>query len=262
MDLRNKTVGFTQDQHPHPGLSRRKFLKCFVLGSAISSFAGRLLCLKVLGSCQPSASGAGILQLDISQFPSLQDVNGSVRLLFSSLLGSRPSGPLDPVLVNRGSGNQFYTLSGRCTHQGCAVAGFDPSFAACLCPCHGSRFAIDGAVLAGPATLSLASYTNSFDGRVLCIEIPGLAYNVSGQAVQNANAPRFSLQFPTFLNSQYQILSRQALSDSGIVVPFATTLAGSTTNTVLNGTGNPATVYVDRTSKSGFYAVSMLAGQG
>ncbi len=45
-----------------------------------------------------------------------------------------------------------YALSTTCTHLGCIVkaegGGFD-------CPCHGSRFALDGAVVKGPAPKAL-----------------------------------------------------------------------------------------------------------
>ena len=250
------------DHRSNPDFSRRKFLKSFVVGTAVSTFAGQELWLSVAAACQPAVSGTGVLELNVSQFPPLQDVNGSVRLLFNSLQASRPSGPVYPVLVNRGPGNQFYTLSARCPHQGCAVGAFDPNFAACFCPCHGSRFAIDGALIAGPALVPLTTYINSLDGNILCIEIPGLGYNLRGLAVQNGNAPRFQLQFPTFLNSQYQILFRQAVSAPGTPIPFATTLSGSATNNLLTGTGNSATVYVDRISESGFYTVAIVVSQG
>jgi Rieske Fe-S protein len=262
MDPSTGTPKNAESPCSHLELPRRKFLRYFVVGTAVSTLTGREFSLSLLAACQPTASGDGILEVNVSQFPALQNVKGSVRLLFNSLLGSRPTGTLYPVLVNRAATNQFYTLSARCTHQGCAAPAFDPSFGASICPCHLSQFAIDGAVLGGPATLPLTRYSNSFDGSLLCIEIPGLGYNVSGVAVQNGNAPRFNLQFPTFLNSQYQVLFRQAVSDPGTVIPFATNLSGSTTNTVLTGTGNSTTVYVDRTSETGFYVVSMLTTQG
>ncbi len=42
----------------------------------------------------------------------------------------------------------------RCTHMGC-VLGFDPAEGSWDCPCHGSRFDADGAVIAGPANRPL-----------------------------------------------------------------------------------------------------------
>ncbi|MHB1064959.1 MAG: QcrA and Rieske domain-containing protein [Georgenia sp.] len=43
-------------------------------------------------------------------------------------------------------------LSAVCTHQGCLVAVDATELA---CPCHGSRFALDGAVVQGPASRPL-----------------------------------------------------------------------------------------------------------
>lgn len=44
-----------------------------------------------------------------------------------------------------------------CTHLGCAYR-WDPEPRHFLCPCHGSRFAMDGRVLEGPATRPLDQY--------------------------------------------------------------------------------------------------------
>jgi cytochrome b6-f complex iron-sulfur subunit len=48
----------------------------------------------------------------------------------------------------------LYALDAVCTHLGCII-GQGKSGAAFECPCHGSRFAIDGAVANGPATQPL-----------------------------------------------------------------------------------------------------------
>ncbi|MFF3754652.1 FAD-dependent oxidoreductase [Streptomyces sp. NPDC002018] len=45
-------------------------------------------------------------------------------------------------------------VSARCTHLGCLVA-FNEAETAWECPCHGSRFGVDGAVLHGPAVRPL-----------------------------------------------------------------------------------------------------------
>ncbi|WP_330451420.1 MULTISPECIES: FAD-dependent oxidoreductase [unclassified Streptomyces] len=45
-------------------------------------------------------------------------------------------------------------VSARCTHLGCLVA-FNEAETAWECPCHGSRFAVDGTVLQGPAVRPL-----------------------------------------------------------------------------------------------------------
>ncbi|MFF0146687.1 SDR family NAD(P)-dependent oxidoreductase [Amycolatopsis sulphurea] len=48
----------------------------------------------------------------------------------------------------------LHAVSLRCTHLGCFVR-FNPDERSWDCPCHGSRFDVDGAVLEGPATRPL-----------------------------------------------------------------------------------------------------------
>lgn len=54
------------------------------------------------------------------------------------------------LAVFRDSDGALHVVSAICTHQGCQVA-FNPVERSWDCPCHGSRFDIDGRVLDGPA---------------------------------------------------------------------------------------------------------------
>ncbi|NKE55686.1 FAD-dependent oxidoreductase [Lentzea sp. PSKA42] len=56
--------------------------------------------------------------------------------------------------VYRDDDGQLHAVSLRCTHLGCLVR-FNAAERSWDCPCHGSRFDVDGAVLEGPATKPL-----------------------------------------------------------------------------------------------------------
>ena len=60
------------------------------------------------------------------------------------------------LAVYRHADGQAQALSAACTHLGCAVH-WNRAETSWDCPCHGSRFAIDGSVLHGPAHAPLAS---------------------------------------------------------------------------------------------------------
>ena len=52
--------------------------------------------------------------------------------------------------VYRDEGGAVYAVSLRCTHMGCLLR-FNSAEVSWDCPCHGSRFGVDGRVLEGPA---------------------------------------------------------------------------------------------------------------
>ncbi|HEX2436557.1 MAG TPA: Rieske 2Fe-2S domain-containing protein, partial [Solirubrobacterales bacterium] len=61
---------------------------------------------------------------------------------------------LAKIGVFRADDGTLHAVSLRCTHLGCLLR-FNGAERSWDCPCHGSRFDIDGAVLEGPATSRL-----------------------------------------------------------------------------------------------------------
>jgi len=60
-----------------------------------------------------------------------------------------------PVYVRRQAGGEAIAVLASCTHQGCQP---EPVGERLVCPCHGSEFGFDGAVLEGPAERALTRY--------------------------------------------------------------------------------------------------------
>lgn len=66
------------------------------------------------------------------------------------------------LLVVRKSMGTFITVDVKCTHKGCDI-GYDAENSCFLCPCHESRFELDGSVKNGPAEKPIASYKTMFN---------------------------------------------------------------------------------------------------
>jgi Rieske Fe-S protein len=67
------------------------------------------------------------------------------------------------VVVTQPASGDFKAFTAVCTHQGCLVTKVEDG--EIVCPCHGSRFAIeDGSPLSGPAQSPLAAKKVTVDG--------------------------------------------------------------------------------------------------
>jgi Rieske Fe-S protein len=66
------------------------------------------------------------------------------------------------VVVTQPAAGQFKAFSSKCTHKGCAVNKVADG--TIDCPCHGSKFNLDGTVANGPATVPLESKDISVQG--------------------------------------------------------------------------------------------------
>lgn len=63
----------------------------------------------------------------------------------------------DVIVIRDPQTSELIALKSLCTHQGCTVK-WDGESNNLVCPCHGSAFGKDGAVITGPATKPLDIY--------------------------------------------------------------------------------------------------------
>ncbi|MGD0483395.1 MAG: Rieske (2Fe-2S) protein [Gemmatimonadales bacterium] len=67
------------------------------------------------------------------------------------------------MAVTRLAADQVIAVSRLCTHQACTVALPGTPGGAMVCPCHGSRFTVQGAVVQGPAPAPLRTFAATID---------------------------------------------------------------------------------------------------
>ena len=75
------------------------------------------------------------------------------------------------ILVEHNTDDTYRAISGICTHQSCVVSGYDAGSSVFVCPCHGSRFDLQGNVVQGPAGSNLRSYTTRVENNSLIISL-------------------------------------------------------------------------------------------
>lgn len=113
-----------------------------------------------LPSCQapsdplPTPSTFESLVLSFEHYPALKEIGGVATVDQPELL-------LSLILV-RLDANRLISLWRICPHGACDVT-FERAAQELVCPCHGSRFDVDGNLLLGPAERPLTSYATSFD---------------------------------------------------------------------------------------------------
>lgn len=144
-------------------LGRRGFLTLLGTGGAAAAASALPGCAPGNGPAPsvtvPGPDADGRVIFFLAQFPALNRPGGAVI--------ARGPG-MDPLLVVRTRGGGVAALSAICTHQGCPLGYEAPEV---VCPCHQSRFALDGAVLQPPATAPLKVVEASLDavGRVTLV---------------------------------------------------------------------------------------------
>jgi len=147
-------------------VTRRRLLVMAQGGAAVVAFGG---CAMIRGGAQHPVVEANKEQLTGSE----------LRIQMTALAGMKPgdvmevkpgNGRPDLLLLAPPQGGDWRVVTAHCTHRGCVVA-WNGTADEWQCPCHGSRYAPDGRVVAGPAQKSLGSPGARVEGDALLIEL-------------------------------------------------------------------------------------------
>ena len=133
--------------------SRRKFLQRVGVIVAGGVTAGAFLegCASGGPTVYRYAPTGEIIDLFLGWYPELYKTGGAVEL---QLTGTESS-----IIVLRVAFDRFTAVSPVCRHKGCKVALKENMF---KCTCHGSKYGLDGALIAGPAEEPLVSYRTEY----------------------------------------------------------------------------------------------------
>ncbi len=163
----------TEESSSRTPNARRDFLK---QGAGAT---GALLSLSILGATRaeaatetPAPSKAAppvappvepqTLQLSLKEHKALAKIGGSEIVPITG----------DTLIVARTDANAFVACSAICPHKGCKVE-YEHEAREFFCPCHDSRFALNGKVLRGPAKTSLKNYATDL-AAVISLQTPPL----------------------------------------------------------------------------------------
>ena len=187
--MQAKAVRLTKSKHKKIIMNRREFIQNACL-TGIGIVAGTSI-INSLGIKTLKASplpgifhGNREIPLLLADTPDLQTIGGAYHLEIDEIDKN--------LLIARTGDDTFVAVDIKCTHKGCEVKyenpkddKHNPMF---VCPCHDSKFDMNGVPKTGPATKPLGTYKTSFKDGELTIHIP-LEDDASGMSKDSAAKP-------------------------------------------------------------------------
>jgi Rieske Fe-S protein len=144
------------------GLPRRTLL---VLGGAAAAQLATGCAILRGGAAHPSYSPTEPPDNNMVRIP-LEQLK---RLERGEALLVKLTAPAPDLLVTQLEDETYRAAAADCTHQGCTI-DFSLEAKEWQCPCHGSRFSLDGKVLEGPADEPLPQAEVRVEGDQLIVD--------------------------------------------------------------------------------------------
>jgi cytochrome b6-f complex iron-sulfur subunit len=145
-------------------MDRRTFLGFVGIGALASS-----LPMVIAGCTSNSQTPQGEAQpSEVARADGFQVVGTVDKLDKDGKIETKTSNSTSVLVVRETKTKKIYALNPSCTHQGCPVAVSGGNLG---CGCHGSKFALDGKVIGGPATKGLAQYQVKQEDKNILVKV-------------------------------------------------------------------------------------------
>jgi len=146
-------------------MQRSEFLRTTTV-AGVGALCGATCISTILTACSSTKYIDGVqadrtVMVPLSAFP--VDANS-----VSSVIVRKSGAMMGPIHIVRNPDKTYTALSLVCTHKACIVRPVGTGFE---CPCHGSEFSSEGAVLSPPAKDPLVRYAVSLVGEQLRIQL-------------------------------------------------------------------------------------------
>jgi Rieske Fe-S protein len=133
-----------------------------ILGAGLALAATALAACTTYGK-KPEASGDTATTTAAAPATGAPGAPASANAIFKTSDVPVGSGVIvDDIVVTQPAAGVFKGFSSTCTHAGCTVA--EVAGGTINCPCHGSKFNLDGTVANGPATRPLEARAVTVQG--------------------------------------------------------------------------------------------------
>lgn len=150
-------------------MDRREFLNWVGLGGVVTCLPGTIAACtpqneQAAAPASPASPAAPPRADGFQAVGTVADLEQKGQILSKDAAGNAVV-----VVGNPANPETITAVNPTCTHAGCPVNWRDAQ-QAFVCPCHGSQFAASGAVLQGPATAPLATYTTQIEGETILVK--------------------------------------------------------------------------------------------